>query len=162
MGHVSLEFSQGGPVGTVWIEENFNIQQCFWLGLEKHVFLRIGDVAKNARNVSPCPSLQQSGPAGDRRGHSVCSGGALALVSWWGCKCWRGRFIAQAGFSQCRYASSHMPIALKGGFGYETNFQAHPRSLPMRHESSCAGRQCLAQYWVRESTACELEEGLFK
>lgn len=153
MGHVCLEFSQGGPVGTVWLEENFNFQQCFWLGLEKHVFWRIGDAAKNARrNVNPCHSLQQSSPAGDYRGHSVCSGSALAPVVWWGCRCWRGCFVAQAGFSQCRCASSHMLIAPKGGFSYETNFQAHPQGLPMPHDSSCAGRQCLAQYWVLEGT----------
>lgn len=102
--------------------------------------------------MSPCHSLQESGPAGDHRGHSVCSGTALVLVLWWGCKCWKGGFVAQTGFSQDGCASSHTLIALKGGFGCETNFQARPRGLPMQRESSCAARQCLAQYWVLEST----------
>lgn len=141
-----------GPVGAVWIEENFNFQQCFWLGLEKQVFLRIGDAAKNARrNVSP-RHIYSRAVQPVTTGAILSVGSALALVSWWGCKCWRGGFVAQAGFSQGGCANSCMLVALKSGFGCEANFQAHPRGLPMRRESSCAGRRCLAQYWVLEST----------
>lgn len=104
---------------------------------------------KNAsRNASPCHSLQQSRPADDHRGHSVCSGGPLALV---GLRVLERRFCSSDQDFPAWCASSHALIALKGGFGYETDFHAHPRRLPTCRESSCAGRQRLAQYWVLES-----------
>lgn len=64
---VRREFSPGGPAGAVWIEEDFDFQQRFWLGLEKGVFPMIGDAAKNARrNASPCRGREQSRPGGER------------------------------------------------------------------------------------------------